>query len=90
MNSKVMYHIGEDIDLKTKVLVGRLVLEPDRLTIRGEKAADVLFSALRSVELFRLHGTGRMLKIVHNEGTLYVTVIRFCLCRGRPICWNMP
>ena len=34
---------------------------------------------LRSVELFRLHGLGRMLKIVHADGTLFLSVIRFSL-----------
>ena len=79
MNYKVLYHVGEAVGLKTKAAVGRLSLEDGHLVIRGESTVSIDVAALRSVELFRLHGTGRMLKVVHTEGTLFVAVIRFCL-----------
>ena len=37
----------------------------------------VPLGSIRSVELLRLHGTGRMVKIVHAGGTLFVSIIRF-------------
>lgn len=73
-----MYHVGDTVGLKTKMLTGWLTLEPDRLVIRGDLEIEIPSSALKSVELFRLHGTGRMLKVVHENGTLFVSVIRFC------------
>jgi hypothetical protein len=76
---KVLYHVGEAVGLKTKAAVGRLSLEDGHLLIRGETPVSIDLGALRSVELFRLHGTGRMLRVVHTEGTLFVSVIRFCL-----------
>ncbi|HWG45809.1 MAG TPA: hypothetical protein VN688_23815 [Gemmataceae bacterium] len=79
MTYKVLYHQGEAVSLKTKARVGRLSLEGDRLLIHGEPGVSVPLEALQSVELYRLHGTGRMLKIRHEGGTLFVSVIRFSL-----------
>jgi hypothetical protein len=79
MSYKVLYHQGEEIGLKSKARVGRLSLEGGRLLIRGEPEVSIPLEALYSVELFRLHGTGRMLKILHGGGTLFVSVIRFSL-----------
>jgi hypothetical protein len=76
---KVVFHEGETIGLETKVDSGRLSIEQDRLLISGKKEVSILFRSLISVELFRLHGTMRMLKIVHSDGTIFVTVVRFSL-----------
>lgn len=79
MTNKVLYHQGEEIGLRTKARVGGLSLQDDRLVIRGEPEVSIALDSLRSVELFRLHGTGRMLKVIHEGGTLFVSVIRFSL-----------
>lgn len=79
MNHKVMYYQGEQIDLKTKVAVGRLEVGDGRLFIQGKQELTVAFDSLQSVELFRMHGIGRMLKVQHSDGTLFVAVIRCCL-----------
>jgi hypothetical protein len=77
MTYKVLYHQGDEIGLKTKARVGRFSLEDGHLLIRGEQEVSLAVDALRSVELFRMHGTGRMLKIVYEGGCLFVSVIRF-------------
>jgi hypothetical protein len=79
MTNKVLYHQGEEIGLRTEARVGGLSLQDDRLVIRGEAEVSIALESLRSVELFRLHGTGRMLKVIHEGGTLFVSVIRFSL-----------
>ena len=79
---KVISHCGESIQLSTRAMTGTLFLEPGMLTIAGEQRMAIPFDSLRSVELFRLHGTARMLKVVHIGGTLFVSVIRFSLFRG--------
>jgi len=76
---KVLNHEGAEIGLKTKGKTGRLSLEGGYLRIRGEPEVSIPLETLHSVELFRLHGTARMLKIVHERGTLFVSVIRFSL-----------
>ncbi len=79
MPYKVLYHVGESVGIKSKGAVGILSVEDCRLVIQGEHAVSISLKSLQSVELFRLHGVGRMLKIVHMDGTLFVSVIRFCL-----------
>jgi hypothetical protein len=79
MNYKVLYHQGEAIGVWTKARVGQLSIEGDQLQIKGEPGFSIPISSLHSVELFRLHRTGRMLKIAYEEGLLFVSVIRFSL-----------
>ena len=76
---KVLFHQGDSIDIQTKACSGRLSVEDGRILIVGESELSIPVGHLRSVELFRMHNTGRMLKVVHNQGTLFVTVIRFNL-----------
>ena len=79
MPYKVMYHVGETIDISTKAATGRLSLDDGLLEIVGKSRVAIPVKTLRGVELFRLHGAGRMLKIGHAAGTLFVSVIRFNL-----------
>lgn len=79
MSYKVLFHQGESIDLRTKARSGRLSVVEGHIHIVGESDLSIPVEHLCSVELFRMHNTGRMLKIVHNQGTLFVTVIRFNL-----------
>jgi hypothetical protein len=79
MSYKVLYHEGDEVSFRTKAKVGRLSLDDATVSIVGEKDISIPFKSLRSSNLFRLHGTGRMLKIVHENGVLFVSVIRFCL-----------
>ncbi len=79
MSYRVLYHQGNSIDLRTKARTGRLSVAEGHIHIDGEFELSIPVEQLRSVELFRMHNTGRMLKIVHSQGTLFVTVIRFNL-----------
>lgn len=79
MPYKVIFHEGEVIALATKVHVGRLSLENRLLSIEGESSICIPQESIQSVELFRHHNTGRMLKIDHSGGVLFVSVVRFVL-----------
>ena len=79
MSYKVIFHAGDDISIKTKVKTGRLTLSGGDLIVTDRDPISLPLSSLRSVELFRLHGTGRILRIMHDQGTLFVSVVRFCL-----------
>lgn len=78
MSYKVMYYLGDDIDLRTKVETGALSTRSDGFRItNGEAQIDVPFTSMRDVEMVRLHGLGRMIRITCSERNLFVTVIRF-------------
>jgi hypothetical protein len=77
VNYKVIYHIGETIDIGTKAKSGRLILDQDGLHLQGETDFIIPRKSLQEVEMTRLHGSGRMLKIKHVGGTLFLSVIRF-------------
>lgn len=79
MGYKVMFQRGDEVGLRTRGAAGRLELEADRLVITGDSEIAIPYRSLHSVEMFRLHGTGRVLRIVSREGTLFVMVIRFSL-----------
>jgi hypothetical protein len=78
----VIYHVGDTLKLRTKVLVGRAALTQDALTITGPSPVEVPIRKLRGAELFRLHGLGRFVRISHEQGTVYVSVVRFVLFGG--------
>jgi hypothetical protein len=77
MSYKVLYYFGEDVSLPTKGETGRLSIEDGCVTIRGEGTISLPISSLKSSELFRMHNTGRMLKISFDDRTCFLSVIRF-------------
>lgn len=77
---KIIYHRGPTIDLSTRVSSGWLRFAHGAIAIEGKQEAFTIpLAELRSVAMFRLHGTMRMIRIVHGESTLYVSVVRFCI-----------
>src|SRR5262245_4373066 len=78
----VIYHIGDTLNLETKALEGRASLTEDGLTITGPSPVALPIRQLRAAELFRLHGLGRCIRISHEKGTIYVSVVRFVLFGG--------
>ena len=79
MRYKVVYHPGPTIDLETKVTSGVLSLAKGKLAIEGKVPVSVPVDKIRAAELFRLHGLGTMIKVIHDGGSLFVTVPRFNL-----------
>jgi len=77
MTFKIMYHVGESIDLKTKVKSGNALLTDNSFEIRGPLPLSIEFSSIKSVEMFRLHNLGRMIKIDFSSGILFLSVVRF-------------
>jgi hypothetical protein len=77
MRYKIIYHIGEEISIKTKAESGALVWQEQSLLVDGQSSFEVPFSSFSSVEMFRLYGLGRMIKLTCNDRTIFLTVIRF-------------
>jgi hypothetical protein len=78
---KIIYHQGDNVDVKTEVASGFATLTDTDLQIVGDENIHIQFADLEAVELFRLHGSGRMIKITHRDGTIFLSVIRFRLIR---------
>jgi hypothetical protein len=76
---RVIYHIGDTVDLRTKAMVGRVLLTEDALTVAGPSPLQLPVRDIRSADLFRMHGLGRCIKISYDKGTVYISVIRFQL-----------
>jgi len=76
---KVMFHEGPDVGIKTKMSTGWLTIADGEIKISGPEPLSRSLASVRSVGLFRLHGLGRMVRITHDNGTLFVTVVRFCI-----------
>ena len=76
---RVVYHVGDTLNLRTKALEGRVALTQDVLAITGPSLVELPIREIRSVDLFRLHGLGRCIRISHDRGTVYVSVVRFVL-----------
>lgn len=80
---KVIYHLGDSISLKTKVKNGRLKVTSYNIIISGKEAINISLKDIVCVELFRLNGLGRMIKLtLSNDGFLFVSVVR-CLISGQ-------
>lgn len=79
MKYKVFVHQGDELTLKTKVArgeawlddIGLHVSSPSELLVRRE---DVL-----AAEMFRLHGLGRVIRVDHHRGRLFLSVVRFMI-----------
>jgi hypothetical protein len=76
---KVFFHSGEELGLKTRVEKGTATLDESALRLEGPNGLSIPLSQINGVELFRLHGTMRVIRINHSGGRLYVSVIRFMI-----------
>ena len=79
MRYKIIYHIGPEFTVKTKASSGTLTIEDDAACISGASVLTIPFSEVTSIEMFRLHGLGRVIKMVCTEGTIFLTVVRLNL-----------
>ena len=90
MNYRIFYHIGETMNLKSKVHTGTLTLTEDCLTIDGNPAIEITYRDFaQPVESHRLHFLCSMLRITHRGGILFATV-PFVSLFGVPIITNFP
>ncbi len=76
---RVFFHSGEELGLKTRVEKGKATLGESALHLANPNGFSLPLSEIRSLEMFRLHGTMRVIKIDHLRGRLYVAVTRFMI-----------
>ena len=76
---RVFYHSGEELGLKTRVSRGEAWLDGAGLHVMGNTELLIARNELRSAELFRLHGLGRVIRVEHTRGRLFLSVVRFMI-----------
>jgi hypothetical protein len=79
MGYKIIYHVGNELTVKTKVSSGTLTFQDESVCFSGASALTIPFSAVTGVEMFRLHGLGRMIKMTCDGRTVFLTVVRLNL-----------
>ncbi len=79
MPYKIIYHVGSELSTKTKVKSGTLTLQDEAVRVSGSRPLTIPFSEVNRVEMFRLHGLARVLKLVCQERTVFLTVVRINL-----------
>lgn len=79
---KVFFHDGPEIGLKTHVSRGTASIDTSGLTVHGPAGDSFIPStSLKEVELFRLHGMARVVRVDHEGGRLFLAVVRFMIGR---------
>ena len=76
---KIIYHIGQEINLKTKTKTGTLEVFENKVVISGKGSLNFELKNIETIEMTRLNGLGRMIKINTKDDTIFLTVVRFCL-----------
>jgi hypothetical protein len=76
---KVIFHEGAEVNIRTKMLSGWLTIDTDQVRIAGKHPLSFPLAHIQSADIFRLHGLGRMIRVIHQGGTLNITVVRFCI-----------
>jgi hypothetical protein len=77
---KVCFHRGHELTLKTRAMKGHAWVDQEGLHVRGVvDTISIPRRDLKAVEMFRLHGLGRVIRVDHDQGRLFVTVVRFMI-----------
>jgi len=72
----IIFHEGDEINLKTKAESGVLKLEPESILISGRKNLEIRFRECTKVESVTMAGLGHMIKLIYDQKTLFVAVVR--------------
>jgi hypothetical protein len=77
---RVFYHQGQEIGIRTHVSKGTAWVDSSGLHIHGPGGTSFVPAAdIKEVELFRLHGSMRVIRVDYQGGRLFLAVIRFMI-----------
>lgn len=77
---KVFFHNGPELGLKTHVLRGTATTDASGLRVDGRDGQVFIPAAnIREVELFRLYGLGRVVRVDRQDGRVYLSAVRFMI-----------
>ncbi len=79
VNYRVFFHQGDELSLKTRVAQGEAWIDGAGLHVKGHDELLIPANDLLAAELFRLHGLGRVIRVEHREGRLFLSVVRLMI-----------
>lgn len=80
MSFRVFFHHGPELGLTTSVAKGRMEMDDNSIIILDNgKPTQISFNEIEDVQLIRLHKIGRVIRLEHANGTLFVSVVRFMI-----------
>jgi hypothetical protein len=79
MRYRVFFFQGQELTLKTRVERGAAWVDDVGLHIDGPSEVLIPANDILGAELFRLHGLGRVIRMEHRGGRLYLSVVRLMI-----------
>lgn len=79
MKYNVFFYQGDELGLKTRVDKGHAWIDEAGLHISGPAEILIPSNNLLSAELFRLYGLGRVIRVEHRHGRLFLSAVRFMI-----------
>lgn len=79
MKYKVFFHCGNELSIKTRVARGSAWLDAEGLHVKGQNGFTIPISDIKGAELLRLHGLGRVIRVEHQGGRLFLSVVRLMI-----------
>ena len=77
---KVFFHRGDELTIKTRVARGDAWVDGEGLHIMSNAETFLVPGRdITSVEMFRLHGLGRVIRVDHRNGRVFVSVVRLMI-----------
>jgi hypothetical protein len=77
---RVIYHIWDKVDIKTKVEAGFVVFDNDEIKLISKTGSNIVnIVDIYRIYLFMMYGLGSMLKIEIDSVTVFLSVVRFCV-----------
>jgi hypothetical protein len=87
MRFKVAYHVGEQVELETKMASGRLTSSGNSLSLSGPSSLTIPLASITAVELLRFHPRlSLMVRLVAGSNTVCMSVLFFKLFRNVFVC----
>lgn len=75
---KIMFHVGSDLNLRTRGFQGEAWIDQTGLNIQGPMG-EILVKRqdIQKTEVCRLHGIGRVIRVENRTGTVCLSVGNF-------------
>ena len=79
---KIFFHVGNELGLKTQASKGEAWIDDSGLNIRGPDDTILIpRTDIRKVDMYRLHGLGRVIQVDHSNGRLFLAVTRLMIAQ---------